>query len=161
MYARYIGIDPGVKGAIASIDSTNTYTEPLKHSKYEPLTTLESMANKFTIICVEKVQPRPSNSLRSIVTSCKNWGRLQAHLELLDCAVIYITPQEWQKDLRLRRYWKRPKNITDDKWQSMKYNMRKQLHKKEAIKLFPELRVTLINADALLIAHYIRLKNDR
>lgn len=148
-----IGIDPGVKGYKGYICGI---TGSVRVEKLGNPLTLKLPINDDLVIFAEKVQPRPSQSLRGVVTSCVNYGVLKAVLYLTGIEHHWVTPQEWQKELGLNRRWKRPKGMTDEQYSSWKYRERKKLHKKEAKRLFPALKVTLENADALLIAEYGR-----
>ena len=152
MIKKIIGIDPGVNGAFFSLDKKVSYKIP--EDKTELYNLIKSLDSKNTHFFVEKIQPRPNQSLKGVVTSCVNWGVLTAYLELCKGHIHLITPQEWQKLLKLNRRWSIPKGMSKDKFSSYKYNERKRWHKREAISLYPEVKVTLTNADAILIAEY-------
>lgn len=148
-----IGIDPGVKGYKAFICGI---TGAARVEKLGVLLDLKLPKDEPIQVYAEKVQPRPSQSLKGVVTSCVNYGILKAVLYLGGYNHVWVTPQEWQKELGLNRRWKRPDGMTDEQYFSWKYRERKKLHKVEAKRLFPALKVTLENADALLIAEYGR-----
>lgn len=153
-----VGIDPGVNGAFAVIEKGRpVLTVKMPKDIMGMRNAIFRLAALDTIWCVEKVQPRPSQSLKGVITSCVNWGILQAILHMSYGRVIYVTPQEWQKTLGLNRNWDRPKGMSDEKWSSFKYSQRKKLHKDVAIEMFPDIKVTFANADALLIAEYCRV----
>lgn len=145
-----VGIDPGVKGYMCIL-------YPNGQKKLQKIgDPLYLKVSKQATVYVEKVQPRPSQRLRGVVTSCVNYGILKAVLYFSGAKTYWITPQEWQKTLGLNRTWKRPKGLTDEQYVAWKYRERKKLHKLEATRLFPALKVTLENADAILIAEYGR-----
>lgn len=153
---RCAGIDPGVNGGVAVIcldtGKYNTWKIPVEGAEL-----IQIISNlKGCYVVTEKIQPRPSNSLRSVVTSCVNWGMLKMALIINDIESEFITPSVWQKELGLSRKWDRPAGMTDFQYADWKYAERKKWHREEAKKMFPKIRVTHQNADALLIAEYAR-----
>ena len=138
----FIGVDPGKSGAIVAIrpNSTpiRTLADPLSLSIKTCLT------NAFGLI--EKVHAMPKQGVTSMFTFGENYGMMQMWLRasLGRERYDYITPQAWQK------YFNLIKKKGETKTQ------KKNRHKALAQKLFPDIKVTHTNADALLIAWYCR-----
>ena len=152
----FIGIDPGVNGYIAKIISpTEVEIDPIGDIFEWPWFEMNLLSDEV-IIVAEKVQPRPNQGLKGVVTSCVNYGRLDASMFWHELSPFWVTPQKWQRAMGLSRRWQRPKGLTDEQYSSWKYSERKKWHKREAKALFPALKITLLNADALLIAEYAR-----
>lgn len=152
-FVGLVGWDPGINGGLAAISprlNIKTYRVNLTNKELNALV----LRFKGVPFFVEKIRPRPTNSLRSIIKSVQNWGRLDMSLGINDIDVRFVTPQQWQHRLGLSRNWDRPKSMTDDQFANYKYNERKKWHRDVATKMFPSLTVTHQNADALLIAHY-------
>lgn len=149
-----IGIDPGVKGYLGKmvVDCGQITTHPMADI-YDAV----QYIIKGDFVVAEKVQPRPSQNLKGVVTSCVNYGRLHASLYWRGIDVVWVRPQEWQKEMGLQRRWVRPKSMTDEQYATWKYAERKRWHKKAAKELCKtSARITLDNADALLITEYAR-----
>lgn len=148
-----IGIDPGVSGYVAQIRLSDL---SVKISKLGDIFSWGWGEITNHAIFIEKVQPRPSQALKGVVTSCVNYGVLKATMYWNDIEPTWITPQTWQKALGLAKVWKRPRGMTDEAFSSWKYRERKKWHKRVALELYPNVKATLKNADALLIAEYGR-----
>ena len=139
----YIGIDPGKSGAIAIIlDDGSLYVEPYKVG-IKDLFDLLMLCSKYTHTCaIERVHSFPGQGVSSTFNFGVNYG---VWLALLGSANITYTnppPQTWIKHyIELGKYTKKE---------------RKTQLKSIAQSLYPTTRVTLINADAILIAHYCR-----
>ena len=68
-----------------------------------------------------------------------SWGRLEGMIQALKFRVVLVPPKKWQAILGLGKAKGIPKTVWKNKLKS------------EAEKLFPDLKVTLATADALLI----------
>lgn len=161
---RFIGIDPGVSGGIAIVDEERT----LYLVRPMPETGLE-------LLCLIKVAVGSNASVyRGVLEQVSGWqggnkkedgsdhksqgapgsamfefGRSFGHCELaLAAADIHegtgydlVRPQKWQKEFNL------PK---------LEYSDRKRYCRDLAQEMFPDVKVTLATADALLLAEYCR-----
>ncbi len=90
---------------------------------------------------LEKVHSMPGQGVKSTFTFGKNFGRMEVALQMLlddGDEVRYVTPQHWMKTLDCMTGG--DKNVT----------------KRKAQELFPEIKVTHAIADALLIGEYAR-----
>lgn len=152
----YLGVDPGVGGAIAKLKAYSygphkIYTMPLKDR------TERDIWNKLVRInsnsppdfaLIEKVQGyiggegHPGTAMFKFGMS---YGGLRMALIASSIPFEEVTPQKWQKGLGI---------VTRKKSES-KVDFKRRL-KARAEQLFPSVRVTLVIADALLIAEYCR-----
>jgi len=144
-YDYYIGIDPGKSGGIAIMDSSGIveiFKTPLSpidfFHKFEPY------ADKSIYCITEKVHSMPQNGGKANYTFGYINGVL--HTILMVCQIPFDlrTPQMWMKYYAL----KKGKSESNTQW--------KNRLKVKAQQLFPKEKVTLWNADALLIANYCR-----
>lgn len=159
----YIGIDPGLKGGIAMLNSSGefivTFDMPLEklESGKDTIDIVklykELLDINYSIIAVEKVQAMPPTRLPngqslnmnvSMFTFGMGYGKVKAIASITGDIVLDVTAQKWKKHFNL---------IGKDKKASV--------HK--AIEIYPESEEYLITkrgrlidgrADALLIARY-------
>jgi len=140
----YIGIDPGINGAVAFIPTTGN---PWVHKMPETPADLrdllrDSICLAEPIAALEFVRSSPQMGVVSSFTFGRGSGRLEQVLTDFYIPFTVIRPQVWQKHLGCLTGGN--KNVT----------------KEYAEKLFPTIKVTKINADALLIAEYNRLTHQ-
>jgi hypothetical protein len=147
----YIGIDPSsiggksAGGAIVFIKGgeiikavrLNSSTET--DIKNEIKDTL-SQSTKW-LAGIEKVHSMPRQGIASTFSFGTGYGFLRGLLVALEIPFIEITPQKWQK------YYSIPKS--EDK------TKHKNLLKQAAQQRFPKAKITLADADAILIAHFL------
>lgn len=159
-----VGIDPGINGAIAEIDTdsgritatkmpetTKDICSFLKHYKYIPI-----------FIMMEEQHARPAyrtgtrmdedgSPYKTLIpmqgsvaawTFAQHYGELRGILTMADIPFNEIKPKEWMKALGIRP---KSKGETQTQW--------KNFLKGKAQQIFPTTRVTLAVADALLLAH--------
>lgn len=140
----WIGVDPGKSGAIAFV--TDGWSEPWFVKNNETLTDLvdtvrDSLKNgstSDTFAVIEKVHSSPQMGVRSAFTFGESYGQLTALLVALGIPYEVIRPQLWQKSMQCLTGG--DKNITKAKAQA----------------LYPKMKITHANADALLIATYCK-----
>lgn len=144
-YKYYIGVDPGVSGGIAVLDESGV-VEVFKtpQSPKDFVAALIKYADESVFGIVEKVHSMPINGAKSNYTFGYINGILHTVLMVADIPFELKTPQTWMKYYAL----KRGKSETSTIW--------KNRLKTKAQQLFPKIKVTLWNADALLIANYCR-----
>ena len=94
--------------------------------------------------CIEKVHSFPGQGVRSVWTFAENFAYWKAIMATLKIPYIQVGPKMWQ------RYYSTaiPKDKKDRK------NYLKQLAQEK----YPATKVTLYNADAILIAEYCKYK---
>lgn len=136
-------LDPGKRGAIACgssladavainmPDNDGEIIALFQTSQERPVVFLEALV-KYTGVNM------PSSAMASYAG---NQAFCRGALKALGYRVVEVGPKEWQKAHGL----KRNKGESKTSWK----NRLKEL----AVELFPHLRVTLLNADALLMLH--------
>lgn len=149
---HFIGIDPGQSGAIAVLDQIGgvVATFPLRETDADIVEFLRDFADADSRAVIEQVHasPRvvrdggPARKVRmgasSAFTFGRSYGFLFGALTAIGIPFDACPPRKWQQALGcLSRGDKRAL-------------------KARAQQLFPTHRVTLVNADALLIAEYNR-----
>jgi hypothetical protein len=168
----YVGIDPGLSGAVAAIKGEELVifdTPVLKVGKKREMNTKEATAilksllgcghlvisqasggnedwstpNPPQIVCVlERVHAMPKQGVTSVWSFGKNYGQWLGILAALEISHELVTPQAW-------------KRVMMDGMPKEKDASIQRVHQ-----LFPEADVTLRKhhgrADALLMAEYIR-----
>jgi hypothetical protein len=155
-FDRFVAIDCGRGGAIAhissgrppitvsmpdNVDEIKSYFDYLKEISTSPIACIEKVglwrtdANQGKAFGIEKM----TRSLNEITTI----------LRIVKIPFIQIFPIQWQAYL----------NIRSTKHEE--YSDRKRRFKEIAQKNFPQIKVTLTNADALLIMQFIGLKWQR
>ena len=146
-----IAIDPGKSGGIAFRCGKSCGTQPMPETFGELTESLREFKQQATIegcelvAYVERVQGfagknRPGFHMFGLG---ENFGAIQGILAALNVRTILVRPQEWQKGFQLGS---RSTSKSDNDW--------KNKLKAEAQRRFPELKVTLKTADALLILEY-------
>lgn len=131
----YLAIDPGANGGwvyksgATLISGSNDGIEKLK-------------IERNTIVYIEKVPPYVGKFIPS--SAAFKLGFSYGYLVGVyrQYALYHVTPQVWQKYLEIGTKGKQ----STTQW--------KNLLKSEAIKLFPNRKITLATADAFLILHY-------
>ena len=132
-----IGIDPGWSGGVAMRTDTET-----KCAKFTGLTerdivdTLKEYLAFADVCYLEKVHAMPGQGVTSMFKFGTIYGGLLFTTLCLDIPLYHVTPQKWQKSLNCLS--KGDKNVT----------------KRRAQELFPDIKITHATADALLIAEY-------
>jgi crossover junction endodeoxyribonuclease RuvC len=157
----YIGIDPGLSGAVAvihpnndiSIYDTPTFTiksgskSKRKYNIAIMTQILVSHYSKETKIALELVHAMPGQGVTSMFTMGEGYGMWQGIIASLYLPLTFVTPQLWKKTLM--------DGMGKDKDAS----------RMRAIQLFPQVADQLKlkkhdgRADALLIAEYLRRTN--
>lgn len=146
-----IGLDPGSSGAIAVLDSDGKVIDVTKMPEtcldiYCYLADAMKDADE-TICCLEDVgHGIPGQSSSATAKFARHCGHLEMALTALKVKTITARPQLWQKIYHLGR----SSEYSKHEW--------KNRLKAKAQQLFPNIKVTLINADALLIAEYARIQ---
>ena len=142
----YIGIDPGKSGAIASIDNLdmrawNCPDDAIDMNSLILLIIGWHAADALHVL-MEKVWARPNNASRAAFNYGVNYGQWFGVLAGFEIEPELILPAHWMKFYDMKK--------------GMEYQERKKWLKATAQELYPNIKVTLINADAILIAHYLK-----
>lgn len=142
-----IGIDPGVNGAICACNGEKTYIAKMPVTPKDIYMYLEELKQRDEdCVCyLEDVgHGLPNQSSSATAKFARHNGHLEMALIALRIRTIKVTPQKWQ-----RAY-----SNTIGKSTGVPKNEWKNKLKALAQDLFPDEKVTLGNADALLIMEY-------
>lgn len=142
-----IGIDPGSAGGIAVLTlSGKTLTYDMPDSPKDLFELLKSIKNDYFIMeCyLEKVGGMPGNGGARMFNFGQGYGHIEMALISLEIGTTTVSPQAWQKSLLIGTR----SGISKPDW--------KKKLKAKAQQIYPAHKVTLKNADALLICHYVK-----
>ena len=146
----FIGIDPGINGGIAIIYNDVYHVKKCPNTVQEmanELIMLNDMAkdiSKYAII--EAVHSMPGQGVKSVWTFGQGYGQWLGILATLKIPYIQVTPYKWQK-----HFGSQPKDKKE----------RKNHLKHLAQQRYPDAKITLANADAILLATYLRETNKQ
>ncbi len=144
-----IGIDPGVSGGVCILYTELRHCTTFKSTKCPD--TIKDMADYLSIHChdtvdtlcvIEKVHSFPGQGVASTFKFGKNYGQWLGILASLDIPYMEVSPQKWMK-----HYGAMPREKKE----------RKNHLKHLAQSLWPQVKVTLYNADAILLANYSKM----
>lgn len=160
-----VGIDPGANGGIV-VYRPNHLTKAIRMPRElmelkefflymkdvcTPLVFLEKLTVRPDDVSIDNNNPEQARvnmgKMYRIQTMIQNYERLKAILGFCDVPFVMVNPLKWQNDLKLRE---KIRGRKEDK------AARKKRYKDVAQKLYPELDITLWNADATLIMHFGR-----
>lgn len=137
----YFGIDPGKSGAIAAVwDDGEAFPNHIKGDATEAdvWDWVASFDLENARACLEVVASSPQQGVVSAFTFGRSYGFLRGVLSASKVPFIEVRPQRWQKAMEC---------LTGGD---------KKVSKAKAQQLWPKLKITNVNADALLIAEYGR-----
>ena len=111
--ALFIGLDPGLTGALACLDSCGValwvHEMPLQQDRRGKRTidTLKVAtylhewreAGSVALIAIEQVHARPTDARNALWTFAFNTGKLHALLDLLGLPTEEVTPQTWKEEI--------------------------------------------------------------
>ena len=153
-----IGVDPGAAGGLA-VFVPGKLAKTVKMPK--DITELKEFFAYFAeyyspIVFLEKLSVRPDDvavdggkaalgKLYRIQKMMANYEHLKAIIEAAGIPYVMVHPCSWQTKLNLRV-----------KGEQVEKRERKRRYQMRAAALYPEVKVTLWNADALLIMHFGR-----
>lgn len=146
----YIGIDPGLAGGIAVIGKTGLHSYNMPETYPDIFNFLSSIRKTYEgdiVAILEDVgHGMPGQSSKATATFARHNGHLEMALYALAIPVVKVTPQKWQR------------SYSNSLGRSSDYEKRdwKNRLKGLAQQMFPSEKVTLKNADAILIAEYGR-----
>ena len=138
----YIGIDPGVSGAIAYHSQIITAEHEFKlldtpHAIIDYLSWIAAVHGQ-PVAYIERVSAMPGQGVASTFKFGRHYGWCECALAAARVPFERVTPAKWQGAMKCRT--RGDKNVT----------------KARALELFPDAHVTHATADALLIAEYCR-----
>ena len=144
----YIGIDPGLAGGVAVLGSRlTTYNMPDTYpdifNMFKSLR--EQYAGKNIVAILEDVgHGIPGQSSKATAVFARHNGHLEMALYALGIRTVRVTPQKWMKSYS--NQLGKSKDVEKREWKNKLKGLAQQMH--------PEEKVTLKNADAILIAEY-------
>lgn len=146
-----LGIDPGMKGAIAVLRTGATAVAyPFDPDVYKRVIHNAMVSSCGSIVaCVEEVHAMPRQGVSSTFSFGKNFGFILGMLFAEGIQVVLVTPQKWKKHY----------NIGKDKAESIA--LAKKLY--PDCNLLPTKRCHKDNdgmAEAILIGRYYRMINN-
>ena len=146
---KYIGIDAGKGGGIASLSNEINEVYKCPDTPTEMSKSLARMINDTpphqVFVMIEKVWARPHDGRSSIFKFAQNYGQWEGIVVGHKCEPNYVTPQVWMKAMGCP-----PKLSKKDR-----KNALKDIAKKEHPSLSK--KITLKTADALLVACYAKM----
>lgn len=137
----YLGIDPGKSGSIAAVwDNGEAYSSfaPGDGTEADIWDWLAGLDLENARAVIEKVSSSPQMGVTSAFTFGRSYGFLRGVLAASKVPYVEVSPQRWQKAMECLT--KGDKNVS----------------KAKAQRLWPKLKITHRNADALLLAEYGR-----
>lgn len=141
-----IGIDPGSAGGIAVLNGSHIETYNMPETFPDIYNLLASLKDgDDTLAILEDVgHGMPGQSSKATAVFARHNGHLEMALYALGIRTVKVTPQKWQK--HYSNSLGKSKDCEKREWK----NKLKLL----AQQMFPSVKVTLKNADAILIACY-------
>lgn len=143
---KTIAIDPGAHGAIAWMDDNgNIDVVKMPETPKDIFDLLNENFNEDYIAYIEDVgHGIPGQSSKATASFARHNGHLEMALIAVGIPTIKVTPQKWQKHY----------SNTLGKSTGMEKRMWKNKLKALSQQLFPQFKITLNTADALLILKY-------
>ena len=144
---RIIAIDPGKNGSISVRENRDILwcvkMPQTTKDIYDTIAEFVSNLDDIEIVCyLEKVSAMPGNGAVSMFSFGQGFGWLQMALVSLGIRTIEVRPNIWEKQLGLIDKKGTPKALHKNKL------------KARAQQLFPNIKVTGVNQDSLLISEY-------
>jgi hypothetical protein len=147
----FLGIDPGVSGALAAVDSTGglAYIQAMPDSETALWEAFGRLAAYRPRAILERVRSSPVMGRASAFTFGAGYGALRMGLVAAGIPFEEVSPVTWQRVMGVLVPGKqRPIDaVSKDK---------KNAHKARASELFPTITMSHTLADALLLAEYLR-----
>lgn len=135
----YIGVDPGASGAIAAITPSGVCWVKLSETPADASAFLRDLlVDHEAVACVEKVGAMPRQGVSSTFKFGWSAGFVEGLLVAHGVPFSHVAPAKWQGALSCRTGG--DKNVS----------------KRRAQELWPGVKITHANADALLLAEYAR-----
>ena len=135
----YLGVDPGKSGAFACVDDHgNVDFIKLAETEHDVATWLKQRGLRIKCGLLEQVSAMPKQGVASTFKFGASYGFCRGLLVSRGVRFETITPAKWQQQMRCRS--KGDKNVT----------------KAAAQRLFPSVKITHANADAILLAELAR-----
>lgn len=145
----WIGIDPGRSGASVVMHDDGEI-EQLRHDADDVVIADWYEEQRLCDFCVlEHVWSRPNDVHAAAFGFAEQYGFLQGLMVANRIPYEKVSPQKWQKAVGC---------IVDRSVTT--HVQKKNFHKAKAAELFPEIKITHRNADALMLVHYAKMVWD-
>ena len=144
----YVGIDPGQSGGIAVLCGGTVDAHKMPETERDIWQIFKDVEMPC-IAVIEKVHSMPDQGVASSFKFGRGYGFLRGCLIAGGIPFEEVTPQAWIKGLAIPS---KAKTETRTQWKNRLKAMAQQL--------YPDLKVTLATADALLIATYNKRKHE-
>jgi len=103
------GIDPGVSGAICCFDyaegAIDIFDMPIIEvrgkKEVSPVLVRNIIRDLAGPVFIERVGARPGQGVSSMFNFGKSYGMVLGVIAALDYPLHYVTPQQWQRDLKV------------------------------------------------------------
>lgn len=144
----YIGIDPGIEGGIAVLGRTGLHTYNMPDTYPDIYNLFHSLLEQYdgdVVAILEDVgHGRPGQSSKATAVFARHNGHLEMALYALGIPTMRVTPQKWMK--HYSNQLGKSKDVEKREWKNKLKGLAQQM--------YPSEKVTLKNADAILIANY-------
>ena len=169
---RYIGIDPGMGGAVAHLDDrgfVGVFDMPLNQEKdfLDVHGLYELLHGPVTTICLEAVTPMGTDGRGSLGRFMTVYGAIRALAEFTTSELVLVRPYDWKRALGLVTPTKRGEGIQRTSAEKASYKRAaKETSMGMARELYPEASPYLRRkkdhdrAEAILLAHYLRVRKQ-
>ena len=164
-----LGIDPGKSGAIAT--SNGSFMKLSDATERDVWERLRSYTEDTEIHAyIEQVGPGKGEGVRSVWTFSGSYHGLRMALVASGMPWEEVLPRKWQSEFGLFGKTEQEKRIATQGEPGSRHRrqgitkaktMKKNRHKAKAEQLFPKIKITHANADALLIATYGQRQQGR
>lgn len=141
-----LAIDPGANGCLAVLNASgDVFSYKMPDTPKDLFDLLKTLKNEYSIeATLEKVGGMPGNGGSRMFNFGQGYGYIEMALIALEIKTVTVSSQAWQKTFLIGTKSK----MSTTEW--------KNKLKAKAQQLYPHLRVTLGNADALLILEYAK-----
>jgi len=147
-----VGVDPGGSGGIAVLEEGERARAmgfpDSERDVWELVASIAGDHTKEMRAVIEKVGSRPGQGVKSMFTFGKNTGFIRACLVAAEIPFEEVASQKWQKDVGC------PRNTKVD------YAQHKRNLAEHAKRLYPGVEVRKETADALLLAEWLRRREN-
>lgn len=147
---KIISIDPGRSGGISSWDELSTKVYNMPQTVGDLIDFFKAFDREYVVVMEEvtgfiRGNPAPGSRMFNFG---RGIGQLEGVIQALGFRLELVRAQKWQKALSLHK----DKDMKPAEW--------KRKLRAEAQRLYPNVKVTLQNADTLLILEYRRRRNE-
>lgn len=144
-----IGIDPGLGGGIAVLDGMRVRVYNMPETYPDIYNIFKSLREQYvgkdiSVVMEDVGHGMPGQSSKATAVFARHNGHLEMALYALGLRTVKVTPQKWMK------------HYSNSLGKSKDYEKREWKNKLKGLaqQMFPSEKVTLKNADAILIANY-------